>query len=172
MCLAKSNAAINKQRVVGAPRVLSDLVRRRPRQLIAFAFNEVCERKVWIQAATEYSWRLSAAVGSRHTGRVAGRIRGYPRTDFDGNRKPWFSGNRIYEFGNSISDVLVDPVHYESVGRQQSQNATVLDGLQRTNPRVELLLGQFNFQLSQTALPQRTLHGFAPTSFGKTRRLA
>lgn len=71
-----------------------------------------------------------------------------------------------------MGHVLVDPVDHEPVGSQQSQCLAVFNRLQRADPGIELLLWQFGFQLTETAMPQRTLHGFAPTNDPTIEKLA
>ena len=51
--LAQAHAAVDEQRVVGTPGILGDLHRRRARELIALALDEVREREVRIEPAAE-----------------------------------------------------------------------------------------------------------------------
>ncbi len=71
-------------------------------------------------------------------------------------------GHRVDQLADPVRDVLIHPVDDETVRREQAQRPSVLHGLQRPDPRIELLLRQFHFQLRETAAPQRTLHGFVP----------
>ena len=49
--------------------------------------------------------------------------------------------------------MLLQPVNYEAVWRQQAQNLAVIDSLQGTNPRVELLLWKLRLKDTQTLIP-------------------
>ena len=46
--LAEADAAVDEKRVVGAPRVLADLVGGRPRELVALALDEAREREIGV----------------------------------------------------------------------------------------------------------------------------
>ena len=48
--LTQANTAINEQRVIGLPWILTNLTRGGPGKLIAFAFDEIFERKLRVEA--------------------------------------------------------------------------------------------------------------------------
>ena len=52
-----------------------------------------------------------------------------------------------------MRNMLVYPIDDEAIGRKQPQHMAVFNRLKGSNPRVELLLRQFGFQLSKTAMP-------------------
>ena len=54
--------------------------------------------------------------------------------------------------------MFLDPLHDETVGRQQSHRTAFLDGLKRSDPGIELLLGELYFQCSEASRPARRVH--------------
>ena len=49
--------------------------------------------------------------------------------------------------------MLIQPLNNKSVRRQQLEYASILDGLERTNPSIELLLRQLSLKVSNTSIP-------------------
>ena len=86
--LAQTDAAVDEQRVVGAPGILGDLHGRGARELIALALDEVREREVRIQPAAEQRRQVlglrPSILGARASGparrlaRRASRLRARP----------------------------------------------------------------------------------------------
>jgi len=49
--------------------------------------------------------------------------------------------------------MLIQPLNNKSVRRQQLEYPSILDGLERTNPSIELLLRQLCLKVSNTSIP-------------------
>ena len=156
MGFAQADAAVDEQRVVSAARILRDLIGRRARQLVALAFDEIGEGEIRIQPAAEHRGRFAGGAGAAIVldghGRSQGTGRG-ARTYFQHDRRSRLGAHGIDQLGNPAGHIFVDPVDHEPIRREQTQDAAVLDRLQRPDPRVELLLRQFGFQLPETAMP-------------------
>ena len=54
--------------------------------------------------------------------------------------------NGVENLGNAATQVLVDPIDDVAIRREQAQRPAFLDSLQRTQPRIELLLRQLGFK--------------------------
>jgi len=54
---------------------------------------------------------------------------------------------------NPLYVVLLQPVNHEPVWCEQAQHITVVNGLKRANPGVELLLGKLCLEDTQTPIP-------------------
>ena len=52
-----------------------------------------------------------------------------------------------------IHIMLIQPLNNKSVRRQQPEHPSILDGLERTNPSIELLLRQLCLKVSNTSIP-------------------
>ena len=50
-------------------------------------------------------------------------------------------------------EVLLDPDDDEAIGGEELQLAVALDGLQRPDPGVELLLGHLALEMPETVMP-------------------
>ena len=75
-------------------------------------------------------------------------------------------GTGFDEFVYSVNTVIVDPIDDKPVGGQKPKRGTVFDGVQRSNPGVELLLGQIRAKLADAAVPDGGLHfGFPDVLF-------
>jgi hypothetical protein len=66
------------------------------------------------------------------------------------------------DFREPIEQVFVDPVTHEMIGREQAERVAVFDGVQRSNPGVELLRGELSFEAIETPIPQRRPHPRGP----------
>jgi hypothetical protein len=53
-----------------------------------------------------------------------------------------------------VDIVIPDPVEHEPVRRQESELLSVFHCVQRSDPGIELLLGQLVFEMRQTLLPE------------------
>ena len=54
---------------------------------------------------------------------------------------------------NPLNVMLLQPINHEPVGCKQTQHSTVIDGLKRAYPGVELLLGKLRLKNTQTLIP-------------------
>ena len=55
--------------------------------------------------------------------------------------------------------MVLDPIYDKTVWRQQSKDRPVVNGLQGTNPGIELLLGQLRLQDADALVPKRRFSG-------------
>jgi hypothetical protein len=156
--LAETDPAVDEQRVVCTTRILADLDRCGARELIALAFDEAHECEIRVEPAADLWRRLLApqppvVARDAHAG-----CRPATRADLEydlGRRR----GNELLdELTDAVRAVLADPVDDVAVGREQPQASVVLDRLQRTDPRVEMLLRQFGLEPTETLIPERSLH--------------
>ena len=58
--------------------------------------------------------------------------------------------------------MLIDPITHEMIGCKQAQGVAILDGVQRSNPGVELLWRELSFEPIETLIPQRRPHPRGP----------
>jgi hypothetical protein len=58
--------------------------------------------------------------------------------------------------------MLVDPIAHEVIGCKQAQGVAIFDGVQRTDPGIELLRGELSFEAIETPIPQRRPHPRGP----------
>ncbi len=54
--------------------------------------------------------------------------------------------------------MLIDPIEHEMIGCKQAQGVAILDGMQRSNPGIELLRLELSFEAIETPIPQRRPH--------------
>jgi hypothetical protein len=73
---------------------------------------------------------------------------------------------RAQQFGQACQQVAAYPVDHETIGRQQAQGAIAFQRLQRSDPGVEVLLGQLAFERTQAARPERRFQRFASREKG------
>src|SRR5690606_18726960 len=136
--LAETDAAVDEQRIVRGAGVLPDLHGGRTGKLVALALDEAVERERGVQAAAEHlggsrpSFVICGNRGGRRHRSAAGayleqhitraRVLRPPRPNLD-------------------EAVSLHPIDDETVRREQLDDAlAILDGLQRPDPRIELLL--------------------------------
>jgi hypothetical protein len=50
--------------------------------------------------------------------------------------------------------MLLQPINDETIWREQPQYTPVLNGVQRSDPGIELLFGQFLLQTDDAAIPE------------------
>ena len=161
--LAESDAAIDEHRVVGLARLLGDLQRRGPRQLVGLALNEVVEGEVAVEVVGELGrcgrrTRPRAAeadihlLGCRRSRR--GRRRNRLRADDDGDAVTRVSGQLDRQLPDFIDVVFLDPLQNETVGRQQQEFSFAVDRLQWPDPGVDLLFAELRFKTRGTLLPK------------------
>ena len=62
-------------------------------------------------------------------------------------------GPLVDELQNTLYMVLLEPVDDKAVGGKQSQYAAIINGLQGTNPGIELLLGKLCLQHAKALVP-------------------
>ena len=118
MCLAKSDAPIDKEGVVRS-RMLGDLHAGRACELIRLALHEVRKGEAWIEA------RLFATAHRRRRLRNAGRrrerCRGFARVR-DAECETQGTTNRDRrQFFNSTGKAVFHPLQHEAVRSDQSQ---------------------------------------------------
>src|SRR3569832_1012762 len=116
MCLSLTDAAVDKERVIGRPRILSDLQGGGTSELIGFAFHEIVEGKFGTQIdhtpATATGIGLAAETGvGRRNGN--GRSRGYIGADGGACRRrprgrPYLQGDlrrlAVVQRGENLTD--------------------------------------------------------------------
>ena len=120
--LAKTDAAVNKQRVVRGARVGGNLAGGGAGELVTLALDEVGKRKRGVEPRRH----LRAGGGSRRRGRrrLYGRFSGADLDDDGG------AGSGIrHQLFDSAQVVLLQPVDDEAVGGEQAQIAAILDRL-------------------------------------------
>src|SRR5690606_3450606 len=134
MRFAQAYAAVDEQRVVGRAGILADLHRRGARELVALPLDERLEREGRVQAAAEElrGAGLRLAVARRDHG----RRRPPAAADLEINlASPAVLGPPAPD---PIEAVGFDPIDDEAIRSEQPHRAVpVLDGLQRTDPRVQ-----------------------------------
>ena len=179
MGLAEADPAIEEQRVVGATRILGDLQCRRPRHLVALAFDEILEGELRVDPRTDRLRRLAAAC--RRTGRqlslddrtggtepaspagscgrrvlgpgAARRLRIRPAANLE-SHFDWLLRKLAGECLDAGQHVVPQPFDDESVGSVQAQPMPLLDRLHRPQPHAELRGRHFGLQRPQAVGPQ------------------
>ena len=164
MGFAQTGAAIDEQRVVGPPRVFSDLQAGGAGQLVRVAFDEGGEGEIRIEIAALEQFGSVQGFFARlfHRGRRLGRRRWREgiatAADFQHHARALFQPQPLQHCFDLRQMVFLDPVEHETVGRQQVQDVAFFLTVQRTNPGAELLFSQFAFQALQTVFPQGVVH--------------
>ena len=160
MGLAQPDAAVQEQRVVGAAGIFRDLERGRLGELVALALDEGGEAEVGIEPRADHQ-----PLGAAHVHGQGGRadaLRRDARADLDrddGRIAGAFVAQQLADAGQQVG---VDPVDCEAVRRQKLQRAVTFHGLQRADPRIELLLGELCLQRADAACPKRCFHRALP----------
>src|SRR6185312_17412962 len=150
MRLAQAGTAIEQQRVVRTPRIISHLYRRGLAELVRFAFDERIKGVVRIQIVIE----LLHVDGYRSTGSTLWLARS-KRTDFAAHFY-----RSIVEPINDLSDarqvVGAHNVQGISVWSKQPQAVCVLQRLQRHQIGVQVLDAELALEPLQAASPRCT----------------
>ena len=76
------------------------------------------------------------------------------------------TADSIDELGNPADDVLVHPVDDEPIRREQFERACALNCLERTHPRIKLLLRKLGLQRANAPSPKRRFHRVASATVG------
>ena len=159
MGFAQTHTAVNEQRVVRPARIARYLDRRRFGELIALALDEAVEGKIRIDPAPENRGREPAQPHCRTVGvraAIAGRTAGDDpgaSADVQHHIRHGTVRQRQDKFLDPGQGVLAQPFDDVAIRRKQPQFAVALDRLQGPHPRIELLLGKFALEHSQTAVP-------------------
>ena len=161
MGLAQPDAAVQEQRVVGAAGIFRDLERGGLGELVALALDEGGEGEVGIEPRADHQPLGAAHVrAAAAAGRAAQRRDARADLDRDDGR---IAGALVaQQLADARQQVGVDPVDHEAVGRQKLQRAVTFHGLQRPDPRIELLLGKLRLQRAHAACPKRCFHRALP----------
>jgi hypothetical protein len=62
------------------------------------------------------------------------------------------------DFRDPLGEIVLEPADDKLVRRQQPQCVGLLNGLERTDPGVEVLLGKVALELPDTTVPERCRH--------------
>jgi hypothetical protein len=127
MGLAQSDAAVDKQRVIGAAGVLADLIRGGAGQLIGFALDKIFEGRGRIEAAVVHhpgvalpvlglAGAARGAIGMAGVGDIGRRAADLQ----DDLALSLLAVEFVQHLFNAFQQTTVDPVEHEAIGCQQT----------------------------------------------------
>src|SRR5699024_773163 len=144
MGFAQAHAAVDEQWGVGDLVRLGGLLGGRACELVRIALDKGLERVPGVEIV-----RYGSGTGTDGMPRL---LAGRAAADQNANARHW-RAELLKCSGDRRAQFALDMIAHDFVGRHQVQTVVGKYGFQRTQPEVDILLGQAVFDLSQTVLP-------------------